>query len=360
MLVLRRLLQEAPELRGRGLAVAGTERKVTVYDLARELGLSASTVSRALDESELVGEDTRALVLAAARRLGYRRRLVRRPGSRAIMTIKLYIPESSDPYVHLFYDLAELIDGIQRGFGEVRLNIVTSLNDGSDAAFTSKKTGVVDGAVFAFTEAPPGLYSQYLDRAIPVIHINRVFPERNYVAVDNHLAMETLLSRVAEARGDVKPCYVGFAPVSYISRERRAGLLGAASKFGISLTTADCFEFDKIPSIDGPFVRSLAERGYDAIFCFNDLVAVHVYNRARREGFEIPRDFALTGFDNAAVLDLAPRRIDTIEFSIKDLGFRTGSWLRKRLIDRTEETMRMTLAGDYIRGETISPTGASS
>lgn len=328
--------------------------KVTVYDLARELKLSASTVSRALDESELVGEDTRILVRAAADRMGYERRTIRRPESRSIQTIKLYIPESRDAYVHLFYDVAELIAGIQRGFGDVRLNIVTCLNDGSDADFAAKKTGVVDGAVFAFTEADRVLYDRYAERCVPVIHINRVHPERNYVAVDNYLGMETLLRRVAEGRGTRKPCFIGFTPVAYISRERRAGILGAASKLGIPLGPADCFEFDSIPKIDGPFVRSLAERGYDAVFCFNDLVAVHIYNRALREGLEIPRDFALTGFDNAPVLDLAPRRIDTVEFSIKELGFRTGSWLKRRLIDRTDEDVRMTLAGDYVRGETIS------
>ncbi len=328
-------------------------RKVTVYDLAKELGLSTSTVSRALDESDLIGSETRSLVLAAAKRLGYARRTIRRPESRSIVTIKLYIPESRDAYVHLFYDVAELIDGIQRGFGDVRLNIVTSLNDGSDVSFAAKKTGSMDAAVFAFTEADDFLYERYAERGAPVIHINRINAERNYVAVDNYLGMETLLRKVVDSGKNVKPCFLGFTPVAYISRERRAGLLGAASKLGISLSAEDCFEFDSIAALDGNFVRSLPERGYNAVFCFNDLVAVHVYNRALREGLDVPRDFMLTGFDNAPVLDLAPRRIDTIDFSIRELGHRTGTWLKSRLIDRTEVALRMTLAGDYVRGETI-------
>lgn len=336
------------------------KRRITVYDLARDLGLSPSTVSRALDDSELVGEVTRSLVRAAAERLGYEKRTIQRPGSRSIMTIKLYIPESRDAYVHLFYDVAELIDGIHRGFGEVRINILTCLNDGSDSSFSSKKTGVVDGAVFAFTEADQRLCDRYADRGVPVIHINRVHPDRNYVAVDNYLGMETLLRRIVEERGGARPCFIGFSPVAYISRERRAGLLGAASKLGVSFSQEDCFEFDSIPGLDGAFVRSLAERGYDAVLCFNDLVAVHVYNRALREGLEIPRDFALTGFDNAPVLDLAARRIDTIEFSIRELGLRTGTWLKRCLIDRSTDDVRMTLAGDYVRGETISEVSSGS
>lgn len=334
------------------------QRKVTVYDVAKAAQVSTSTVSRALDDSELVSEETRRLIKATALQLGFERRLIRRPESRTIMTIKLYIPESRDVYVHLFYDLAQLIDGIQRGFGEVRVNIITGLNDGSDGAFNAKKTGVADGVIFAFTEADPSLYERYAKRDVPVIHINRVHSEWNYVAVDNYLGMETLLRRVVEGRGTKKPCFIGFSPVAYISRERRAGLLGAASKLGIQLGPEDCFEFADIPRIDKTFIRSIADRGYDSIFCFNDLIAVHIYNRALRGGLKIPRDFALTGFDNSPVLDLAPRRIDTVEFSIQELGFRTGAWLKARLVDRSADAIRMTLAGDYIRGETIAEHSA--
>ncbi len=330
-----------------------SERKPTVYDIARKLNLSPSTVSRALDDSSLVGSDTARLVREAADRLGYARRNVRRPESRSIRTIKLYIPESRDAYVHLFYDLAELIDGIQQGFADARINILTGLNDDSEASFQTKKTTMEDGAVFAFTEASDRLYQRYADRGVPVIHINRIRPDRNYIAVDNYLGMETLLRQVVDARPDAKPCFIGFSPVAYVSRERRAGLLGAASKMGVALGQEDCFDFDSIKSVDGAFVRSLVQRKYTAMFCFNDLVAVHLYNRALREGFRIPEDFALTGFDNAPVLDLAAKRIDTVDFSIRALGTQTGLWLKRRLIDRSQEHLRTTLAGDYIKGETI-------
>lgn len=330
-------------------------RKVTVYDIARRLGLSPSTVSRALDESELIGADTRTLVLGTAEQMGYRRRVVRRPESRSIQTIKLYIPESRDAYVHLFYDVAELIDGIQQGFADVRINILTCLNDDSQVPFSAKKTTMEDAAVFAFTEAGEALYGRYRDRNIPVIHINRIRADRNYVAVDNYLGMETLLRSVAAVRPAVRPCFIGFAPVAYISRERRAGLLGAASKMGIPFGHDDCFEFRTIADLDGAFVHRLVREKYDALFCFNDLVAVYVYNRAVREGLRVPEDFCLTGFDNAPVLDLAPKRIDTVEFSIRKLGFQTGAFLRRRLMERSEEELRMTLAGDYVAGETIAP-----
>jgi len=327
--------------------------KVTIYDLARELGLSSSTVSRALDDSELVGDSTRLLVRSAAQRLGYQRRTVRRPESRSILTIKLYLPPSRDAYVHLFYDVAELLDGLQRGFGEVRINVLVCLNDGLDDSFASKKTGTVDGAVFAFTEADAALYARYESRGVPVVHINRVQGNRPSVAVDNAVGMETLLRRVALQRPGVKPCFLGFTPVAYTSRQRQTGVLAAASVLGIAMTTEDCFELESIASLDGALVRSLVARGYNAVLCFNDLMAVHVFNRAWREGFEIPRDFALTGFDNAPVLDVAAKRIDTIEFATGELGWHAGCWLRERLIERQTRSLNLILAGEYVPGETL-------
>jgi DNA-binding LacI/PurR family transcriptional regulator len=77
-------------------------RKPTVSDIARHLDLSPSTVSRVLTGSQLVKEETRRRIEAAADELGYTRRRIRRHGARSILTIALFIPRSSDVYHRLF------------------------------------------------------------------------------------------------------------------------------------------------------------------------------------------------------------------------------------------------------------------
>ena len=242
------------------------QNKVNIYDIARETGFSASTVSRALDGSELVGETTKEKVKEAASRLGYTRKTVKRPQSRSIKTIRLFIPASDDPYVHLFYNEANLVSGIRKGFGDGHLNIIISVNDGTEASFAAKKATLIDGAVFAFTEANEKLYAKYENLNIPMIHINRIRHDRNYIAVDNYQGMETLLRKVCEHRTDIKPCYIGFSPVSYISEERRVGLLGSASKIGVNFGSDDCFIFETIREIDEGFVAKLVSLGYNAFF----------------------------------------------------------------------------------------------
>ena len=68
------------------------ERKATVYSIANELGLSPSTVSRVLNNSSLISDSKRALILSTAERLHYRKRHIKRQGLRAIITIRLFLP----------------------------------------------------------------------------------------------------------------------------------------------------------------------------------------------------------------------------------------------------------------------------
>jgi LacI family transcriptional regulator len=334
--------------------MAGETRRVTVYDVARSLGISPSTVSRVLNNSILIGDGRRALILETARKMGYEKRSIRKQSSRAILNMYLFLPLSESSYIHLFYDVADLIMGLQRGFGEVRINIITRLNDGNDAFFSSKKLGDVDGAVFAFTEPSGKLHAELEARGIPSIQINRVDERRNYVAVDNYLGMHTLLARMAEERPGVRPCFVGFKQIAYINEQRREGLIQAGRKLGIEVGAGDSFEFDSIHDITGSFIRGLKDRGYDAILGFNDVVAVYIYNAARSEGVSFPGDFFLSGFDASPILGLIPQKIDSIQFSIDELGFRAGAWLRRRIIEKDPKPEQTSFAGAYVAGATIA------
>ncbi|HSV55635.1 MAG TPA: LacI family DNA-binding transcriptional regulator [Magnetospirillaceae bacterium] len=328
--------------------------KVTVYSIARELGLSPSTVSRVLNNSTLISESTRELILSAAERLNYSRRPIRRPAGRAIPTARLFLPPTKYSYIHLFYDVAELIDGIQAGFGETRVNIITSVNDGDLSLFDIKKLAGIDGCIFAFTVPSPSLELLLGERAIPFVLLNREVSENNYVAVDGAAGMGRLVRALWERRGpDLRPCYIGFSPLPGVSGPRGSGVLSACGELGVPMSESDIYDIETIPQLAGPAFSDILARGYNSLMCFNDLIAVTVYQAALHRGLEVPGDFSLTGFDNSPVLDLLDQRIDTLEFSVHMLGKEAGQWLRRRVIDRSEEPVQKRLEGAYVPGETI-------
>ncbi len=332
---------------------AGGSRRVTVYDIARETGLSASTVSRALNNSALSSEATRGKILDAARTLGYRKRVIRRHGNRAIVTIRLFLPYAEDASIHLFYDIASLLAGLREGFGGTRLSVIAELADGKTDVFDNKKLGDLDGVVSAFTVPDERTVREVRSRGIPLVLLNRIDERLEYIAYDSADGMERLLEAVSMKRPEVRSCYIGFDPVRPVSEARFEGLKEGCARRGIRFGDEDAFRLGSLAEIDARLLETILGRGYNAVFCFNDLAAVNLYRTASAAGIPIPERFSLTGFDRSPVRDLAARKVDTIHLSIRKLGIEAGRLLKERIIDRAAGPVRKLLQGEYVPGETV-------
>jgi LacI family transcriptional regulator len=329
-------------------------KRVTVYDVAKELGVSTSTVSRGLNNSILVGEEMRRRILAAARRLGYRMRPIKRQKRRTILNIALFLPGGPGMYTGLFYNTADLVAGLYDGFGETRANIIVKLAAGDDP-FRTKKLGPIDGCVFAFFEPDDGVYRDLEARGVPAVQLNRIDGRRNYVSCDNAGGMEVLFRRLLAADGGHRPCYLGLSRIPAVDARRREGFLAAAGKLGVPAGEKAVFTLSGLDGITDDLPSRLLRRGYTAAMCFNDVVAVAFYQAALRAGVRVPGDLSLTGFDDSPVRELSGRRIDTVSLSVRRLGEEAAAWLRGRIIDREQQGIRRLIAGEYVPGETIGP-----
>lgn len=328
-------------------------RRVTVYDIAERLEISPSTVSRVLNKSALIGSDTRDLILRTAEEMGYEKRSIRRHGARSILNIALFLPYATVTYQHLFYDAAELIASIERGFDDVKVNILTSLNTDSSIVFSHKKLGDIDGCVFGFTEPDARLSAAIAERDIPSVVLNRIERERDFVTCDNHHGMQRLMAHLASCRDEVRACYIGFTPAVPVTTYREEGFRSACSTLSHPCHTGSVRRIDSLEEIDEDFVRSIVSEGFNAVMCFNDFVAVYFLQAALAAGVRIPDDLALTGFDNSPVRRLAVKKIDTINLSTQRLGEAAGDWLRRRIIDRSTESLDLSIEGELIEGETV-------
>lgn len=363
-------------------------KRVTVYDVARELGISASTVSRVLNNSILIGEEKRALILETAQRMGYEKRSIRRHKNRAILNIKLFLPTHKYVSTHLFYNAADLIKGLYEGFEDVRVNIITNLVGYDTDLFKTKKLGDIDGCVFAFSEPDEEVYQSIEERGIPIVELNRISSSRNYISCDNTAGMQRLMEEIrAKRSAPIRPFYFGFSQIPPIQEQRLRGFLEALSdlpgqelsvsniaaldssgiKHGVTETSgsprkrrkqntkgqAPYCTLSTLDEITPDLIRWLKAEGYNSILCFNDVVAVYFYQCALSQGYRIPEDFSLTGFDNSPVLDLLNRRIDTINLSVFQLAKEAGIWLQNTIMHREGGNIQRLIEGEYIPGETI-------
>ncbi len=333
---------------------SGEQRPVTIYQIARELGVSAGTVSRALNGSNLVAPDTHERVTRTAEEMGYLKRRIRRHRARAILNVALFLPFGGENYLHLFYDPAEFIHALHTGFGEVRANVITLTDASGVSIFEHKKHGEIDACVFGFTTPTPELLAAIDERRVPVVLINRIDPQHNYVASDHAAGMERLLAHVLELNPYPRPCFLGLPAIPQVSELRRDGLLRAAASRGVRLSTDDTWDLGSLGEITPRLIEGLIATGYDTVMCFNDVVAVYIYQCALSMGLRIPEVFSLTGFDNSPVRSLVSQPITTVDLTVSELGRRAGAWLRERIIERSDESLQLQVPGELVAGTTVA------
>jgi LacI family transcriptional regulator len=331
------------------------QKKITVYDISKEIGLSPSTVSRVLNNSTLVGEETRKRVLESAERLGYRKRKIRRHHNRAVLNIRLFLPVTPSPKHQLFYDTAELIRSIEEGFGGVRVNIIVSAGQ---YLLQHKKGGGIDGCIFAFCHPPDELLLEIERWGIPSIYIDREPETGNFIAVDNEAAMDDLLSRVVDAGSLKRVLYLGYLPVRDVSELRKQAIGKAVRKRGMDFNASNWMDLKSLDDLTEAELAELIKGGFSPIMCFNDMLAVYVYQLALKAGYSVPENFSLTGFGNSPVGELTLKKIDTVNLSVKEMGVEAGQWLKKRIIDKDEKPIRKKIAVTVIPGNTVSSRSA--
>ncbi len=329
-------------------------KRITVYDIAKKLNISSSTVSRVLNNSSLISNTRSEQILKTAQEMGYKQRNIRKQGSRAILNIHLFLPVADTSLTHYIYNISELIDSIHEGFRGVRLNINSRNNDGNLDFLSYKKTGQIDGCIFAFTKPNSKLTQELKEREIPVVLLNRKSRKLNYLYYDTNQGMQLLAEKVYQKWGEkIRPCYVGFRGLKSLSMERLKGAQQVFTDHGISFNENHLFMVDDLDNIADSVPPWIIQNGFNAVLSFNDLVALSLLQSLLSRGIRIPEDLALTGFDNSPLLKLLDRKINTISLSIPELGRRAGEWLYASIIEKKDTPLNEILPVIYIPGDTI-------
>jgi len=329
--------------------------RVTIYDIAEEVGVSTATVSRVLNGSTLIAPETAEAIRDAAQRLGYHKRTIRRQRGRAILHIRLVLPSRAERVQKLFYDYADLLAGIKAGVQDNRVNVVTDVEGEALDLFGHKKGGDVDGVIFAFTRPAEAVYEQLARRGVPTLTLHRLVEGRDYITCDNAEGMRRLVAELA-ARCDVdgaelRPCYLRLEAIRDIADDRQRGIVAGCREAGVHFTRRDVIGVSAIANVDPALVGRIDRRGYNAVLCFNDVVAAAFCQAARVAGFDPARQWAVTGFDNSPLRDLMRPRLATISLPVQTLGEQAGRWIRRRIVERRDEPLAMRIPGEYLAGD---------
>jgi len=309
-------------------------KRTKLKDIADELGVSITTVSRALNNKSDINEETKREILELASQLDYR------PNSLAISLRR----NKTIPLVGVIlpiinhYFFATVLKGIM---SKAHLNnALIIVGESLQNVKKEKKilNQFMDQGVSGIIIAP-ARNSNFEENILPILHkripivvIDRMYADYtgNYVLTNDfdgaYKAVQHLLNN-----GYKKIAHIGSTDDRSIGTERKRGYIAALNKAGMEVNE----EYIILNDIDNPNtamakgIRATAElfkleNPPDAIFAVTDEIAIGVIEYAKENNISIPKDLGLVGFSNAQISNYIRPRLSTIEqngFEMGELAF---------------------------------------
>lgn len=307
--------------------------RVTMRDVARTVGVSPMTVSRALRDDETVSADTRQKVRRVARELGY----VYDTTATAFRTSKSGFVAVTLPSLNNA-NFADTFRGLSAGLE----GTATQLLLGSTNYAVEKEEVLVSQLLTRNPEAMVLTGGFHTDetrallsrRAVPVIETWDLpaDPLGHVVGFSNADAMGQIVQHLAET-GRRKLAFVGAETGSdFRGTERRRGVVEAAKALGLpDVTMIEVGEAPISMSKGDAAITALGRdvAHYDALVCVSDPVAFGCLCACRRLGLSVPDDLAITGFGHFEVGKVSDPRITTVDVHAEEIGRRVADVLMR-------------------------------
>jgi len=309
--------------------------QITIKDIARILGISPSTVSRALKDHPDINVDTKKAVNELALRLKYQ------PNAVAISlknsrsnTIAVMIPE----IVHYFF--SSVISGIedvasQKGFTV----IICQSNESFEREVANARTLLshrVDGVLVSISKQTHS-FEHLLDLqegGIPLVFFDRIAPEINadQVIIDDKEAAYKATRHLIET-GRKRIAHFAGPQNLVIGRDRLQGYVNALTEAGIPVDKHLIVEADTFEKARNA-VMNMLDAGIvpDGIFAVNDLTAIGAMQTIQKRGYKIPGEISIVGFSDGYLSGITDPHLSSVDQHGYEMGTTAAEMLFHRIL----------------------------
>jgi LacI family transcriptional regulator len=322
----------------------------TIYDVAKEAGVSIATVSRVLNFPHRVNPTTRTAVINAIENLGYEPKAESR--ARALMgtrRIGILIPFFTEPsFVQRLRGIASVLN--KKDY-EMVIYPVDSKARSLSYLETLPMRRMLDGLIIVSQVYEPAISKRLLDYKLETVLIEFYDPNFTSLVINDEwggeLATKYLLEkgyqRIAFVGGQKQPEF-GVDPIS----KRLAGYLKVIHQAGLSFPDEYINEYAFSPE---QVLKKIIPFGLPlSIFAATDLQAIAFMKEARIMGLRIPQDIAIIGFDN---IDMAEYfGLTTVHQPLDESGRIAASLLISRLTNPKQSNQHIELPLKIIQRET--------
>lgn len=271
----------------------------TIYDVARRAGVAPVTVSRVINESGYVSEDTRIRVREAIAELGYTpNRLARGLRSKQTQTLGLVVTDITNPF---WTTVARGVEDAASGHG---FSVILCNTDESEAK-QQQYVGLllekqVDGFLLVPATDDVSAIALVQERDVPVVVLDRhVALPVDTVRCDSEVGAYDLVTHLLEL-GHRRIALLGGSPAVSTAQDRIDGYRRALAEAGVPIDEALIRQRDYTQEGGYAMTQSilkLPDRP-TALFAVNNFIAIGAVRALRDAGLRIPDDMALVGFDD--------------------------------------------------------------
>ena len=333
----------------------------TIYDVAREAGVSLATVSRVINNKGSVSAQVKERVETVIKELGYipnnaARVLVKKTTN----SIGIIVNNLHDPF------FCELIRGFEHGANMTSYNIIFCSVLGGDVETKERyikylTNGVVDAIV---------LYGSYFSdesiiNYIRDANINYVLIENdvenldcNKLLIDNYNGSKNAVEYVI-SKGHKKIAYICGNPNKKVSIERLNGYIDTMQRNSLNIEDG-YIQYSSSGERQGyenmRYLMSLGDKRPTAVCCGNDAIAFNAITAAMELGFRVPEDVSVIGFDNQKVLPNKYKgpKVTTMAQPLYQIGLDSIQLLVEQLENKNcNDKVKKVYKTELVEGKTV-------
>ena len=300
------------------------DKEVTIYDLAKDLGISPTTVSRALNNHPAVKGQTKERIILAAKTMGYRSNIfASNLRSKRTNNIGVIVPRLNSPFQ------SSAIAGMEKVANEAGYNLVISQSlesvEKEIANAQMMYNSRVDGLIVSMVDDPTNIehFRPFITKGIPLLFYDRVAEQEECtgVIIDNIQAGYNATAHLI-AQGCKHIVHIlGNTRINVYSN-RLKGYKYALMDHGLPYLEENIFQSDLSEDSGDGIVQRLKKMAKfpDGLFISNDSCAASCINALKQEGISVPGEIAVVGFNNDMISRLMEPKLTTINYPAFEMG----------------------------------------
>jgi LacI family transcriptional regulator len=329
-------------------------KEITIYDIARELKLAPSTVSRGLKNNKAIKKSTVDKIQDKAGEMGYRHNnFASSLRNQKSHTIGIVLHELNSNFI------TSVLAGIEKVTAEAGYDIIIT-HSGEDNEkevanvlnlFHKRVDGVI--ASLSFTTKNLDHFKPFFEKKIPVIFFDRVDEnsDHTHVIIDNYKCGYVATNHLLE-QGCKRIVILTSNLKRNVYSQRHRGYKDALFDSGIEynkklVLIKDLSEESAIAAAHE--ILKMKPRP-DGLFVTNDFDAAVCMQELKRHGVRVPEDIAVVGFNNDAISKIIEPQLTTINYPGKDMGEITAHYLINSLkgMNSIATTNRIIVKSEFI------------